>query len=326
MEAIIKIIKEQMNSFGLDPKNEESIVDKVYYRAGFLNGFAEYLKNSKITSLQEIEQLIQIFNEDLIQRLIEENIIPKNSVCISLEAITHKVKHLLHKYIAKKNVSEDLSTIKKELILIVQNLFLLNDSTKENIAKNFINSFFNGVTILIYGNSLSVIYSLIYAKKSGKTFSVYLANNSENDNSKKIAEIFKKNDIDCKLISGISIGFYLPKIDFILTGADAICENGGIINTIGTNTIAICAKNARKPFYALVSSLKYFKRYFMEQKDLESLNKKYSITGEPIVDYTPPEYITTFFTDQGIFLPITIIKDIIILIPNNYLKASYTFS
>ena len=168
MEAIIKIIKEQMNSFGLDPKNEESIVDKVYYRAGFLNGFAEYLKNSKITSLQEIEQLIQIFNEDLIQRLIEENIIPKNSVCISLEAITHKVKHLLHKYIAKKNVSEDLSTIKKELILIVQNLFLLNDSTKENIAKNFINSFFNGVTILIYGNSSSVIYSLIYAKKSGK--------------------------------------------------------------------------------------------------------------------------------------------------------------
>jgi translation initiation factor 2B subunit (eIF-2B alpha/beta/delta family) len=64
----------------------------------------------------------------------------------------------------------------------------------------------------------------------------------------------------------------------------------------------------------------------MEQKDLESLNKKYSITGEPIVDYTPPEYITTFFTDQGIFLPITIIKGIIILISNNYLKASYTFS
>lgn len=315
MEDIINIIKEQMNSFGLDPKNEESIVDKVYYRAGFLNGFAEYLKNSKITSLQEIEQLIQIFNEDLIQRLIEENIIPKNSVCISLEAITHKVKHLLHKYIAKK-VSEDLSTIKKELILIVQNLFLLNDSTKDNIAKNFINSFFNGVTILIYGNSLSVVYSLIYAKRSGKTFTVYLANNSENDNSKKIIEIFKKNDIDCKLISGISIGFYLPKIDFILTGADAICENGGIINTIGTNTIAICAKNSRKPFYVLVSSLKYFKKYFMEQKDLESLNKKYSITGEPIVDYTPPEYITTFFTDKGIFLPNTICNEIIQLFYN----------
>jgi len=315
METIIKILREQMTSFDLDPKNKESIVDKVYYRGGFLNGFAEYLKNSKITSLQEIEQLIQIFNEDLIQRLIEENIIPKNSVCISFEAITHKVKHLLHKYIAKK-VSEDLSTIQKDLILIVQNLFLLNDSAKDKIAKNFMNSFFNGVTILIYGNSISVVYSLIYAKKSGKTFTVYVASNSENDNSKKIIELFKKNDIECKLISGISIGFYLRKIDFVLTGADAVCESGGIINTIGTNTIAICAKSSRKPFYVLVSSLKYFKKYFLEQNDLESLNKKYSVTGEPIVDYTPPEYITTFFTDKGIFLPNAICDEIIQLFYN----------
>ena len=70
--------------------------------------------------------------------------------------------------------------------------------------------------------------------------------------------------------------FYLPKINFIITGATAFCESGGIINTLGTNTIAICAKNYRKPFYVLLSSLKYLKTYFMEQKDLESLNKKYS--------------------------------------------------
>ena len=57
-----------------------------------------------------------------------------------------------------------------------------------------------------------------------------------------IIEIFKKNNVNCKLIQGISIGFYLPKIDFILTGATAIVERGGIINTIGTNTIAIMRK------------------------------------------------------------------------------------
>jgi translation initiation factor eIF-2B subunit alpha len=315
METIIKILREQMISFGLDPKNEESLVDKDFYRGCFLNGFAEFLKNSKISSLQEIERLIQIFNEELIQKLIEENIIPKNSIAISLEAISQEVKHLLHKKITEKSF-EDLPIIQKELVLIVQNLFLQNDCAKDVIAKNFLNSFYNGVNILIYGNSLNVVYSLIYSKKLGKTFTVYVASQSEKDNSKKIIEIFKKNDIDCKLISGISIGFYLPKIDFILTGATAICESGGIINTIGTNTIAICAKNLRKPFYVLVSSLKYYKRYFMEQNDLESLNKKYSITGEPIVDYTPPEYITSFFTDKGIFLPNAICDEIIQLFYN----------
>ena len=315
MEAIIEKLREQMKSFSLDPKNEESIADKDFYIAGFLNGFAEFLKNSKISSLQEIEQLIQIFNEDLIQKLIEEKIIPKNSVAISLEAITQEVKHLLHKKITKK-VSEDLSIIQKELVLIVQNLFLLNYSTKNKIAKYFLNSFYNGVNILIYGNSINVVYSLIYARKLGKTFTVYIANSSENDDSKKIVQIFKKNDVDCRLISGMSVGFYLSKIDFVLTGADAICESGGIINSIGTNTIAICAKNARKPFYVLASSLKYFKRYFIGQNGLESLNKKYSLLGEPIVDYTPPELITSFFTDKGIFLPNAICDEIIQLFYN----------
>ena len=143
-----------------------------------------------------------------------------------------------------------------------------------------------------------------------------MATSSENDNSKKIIEIFKKHNIECKLISGISVGFYLAKIDFILTGADAVCESGGIISTIGTNTIAVCAKNSRKPLYVLVSSLKYLKRYFLEQKDLESLNQKYSETGEPIVDYTPPEYITSFFTDKGIFLPNAICDEMIQLFYN----------
>ena len=315
METIIEILREQMKSFGLVPSNEESIVDKEFYIAGFLNGFAEFLKNSKISSLQEIEQLIQIFNEQLIQKLIEEKIIPKNSLAISLEAISQEVKHLLNKKITEK-VSEDLDTIKKELILLVQNIFLLNDSAKSKIAKNFLNSFYNGVNILIYGKSINVIYSLIYAKKLGKTFTVYVASQSDNDHSEKIIEILKKNYVDCKLISGISIGFYLTKIDFILTGATAICESGGIINTIGTNIIAICAKNSRKPFYVLVSSLKYLKRYFIEQNDLESFNKKYSKTGEPIVDYTPPEYITSFFTDKGIFLPNSICDEIIKLFYN----------
>jgi len=315
METIIEILRGQIKSFDLDPTKEESLADKEFYIAGFLNGVAEILKNSKFTSLHEMEELIKNFDEVLISKLIEEKIIPKNSIAISLEAISQEVKHLLNRNITE-NSYKKITTIQQNLILIVQNLFLLNDSAKNIIAKKFLNSFYNGANILIYGNSITVVYSLIYAKKLGKTFTVYVASQNENDNSIKIIEILQKNNVDCKLISGISIGFYLSKIDFILTGAGAICESGGIINTIGTNTIAICAKNSKKPFYVLVSSLKYLKRYFMEQNDLESLNKKYSITGEPIIDYTPPEYITSFFTDKGIFLPNAICDDIIQLFYN----------
>ena len=49
---------------------------------------------------------------------------------------------------------------------------------------------------MIYGKSINVIYSLIYAKKLGKTFTVYVASQSDNDNSEKIIEIFKRNGVD----------------------------------------------------------------------------------------------------------------------------------
>ena len=116
---------------------------------------------------------------------------------------------------------------------------------------------------------------MIYVRKTGKTFTVYLAT-GENDDSNKISELLKKNDIDCKLVSGISIMLYLKDIDFILTGADAICENGGIINKVGTHVIAMCGNVYKKPFYVLVSSLRYLKMYVIESNHLELLNKKYS--------------------------------------------------
>ena len=88
--------------------------------------------------------------------MIEEKIIPKNSIGISLGSISKEIKHLLHKKITEKALKV-LDNIKSELILIVQNLFLLNDSAKGKIAKNFLNSFYNRVNILIYGKSINVV-------------------------------------------------------------------------------------------------------------------------------------------------------------------------
>lgn len=310
MEKIIEKIKEKIELFGLNPQNGESISDKDCYIGAFLLGFAEYLKNSKITSLQEIEQLQRTFNEDLVQKLIEEKIVPKNSVAITLEAITHKVRHLFQKSTSKK-ISEDLSIIQKELILIVQKLYILSDTAKNEIAKNFTKSINNDVKILIFGYSIEVIYSLIYARQKGKIFTVYIANSNKKDISDKMIEVLKKYEIDFHLISDISISLYLSKIDFILTGADAICENGGIINKVGTHVIAMCGNVYKKPFYVLVSSLRYLKMYVIESNHLELLNKKYSNNDEGIVDFTPPEFITLFFTDKGILTPNAICDEII---------------
>ena len=67
--------------------------------------------------------------------------------------------------------------------------------------------------------------------------------------------------IPCKLVLDSSIGFCMNQVDCVFVGAEAVLENGGIVNRIGTLTMAMCAKAYNKPFYVFVESLKFLKRF-----------------------------------------------------------------
>ncbi len=51
----------------------------------------------------------------------------------------------------------------------------------------------------------------------------------------------------------------MDKVDFVLVGSEAVVESGGLINYVGSHQMAIIAKAANKPFYALAE------RYLVEQ-------------------------------------------------------------
>lgn len=50
-------------------------------------------------------------------------------------------------------------------------------------------------------------------------------------------------------------GFVL-RVDMVLVGAEGVVESGGIINKIGTYTLAIAAKSHNTPFYVAAESYK----------------------------------------------------------------------
>jgi translation initiation factor eIF-2B subunit alpha len=47
----------------------------------------------------------------------------------------------------------------------------------------------------------------------------------------------------------------MDNVDFVLVGSEAVVESGGLINAVGSHQIAIVAKAANKPFYALAERL-----------------------------------------------------------------------
>ena len=52
----------------------------------------------------------------------------------------------------------------------------------------------------------------------------------------------------------------------VLMGAEAVVENGGIVNKLGTYQIAVCAKACNKPFYVAAESYKFARLYPLSQK------------------------------------------------------------
>ena len=63
------------------------------------------------------------------------------------------------------------------------------------------------------------------------------------------------------MIVDSAIGIVLPSVDCVMVGAEAVVENGGIINRVGTLTLAICAQSFKKPMYVFAESLKFVRTF-----------------------------------------------------------------
>jgi translation initiation factor eIF-2B subunit alpha len=139
---------------------------------------------------------------------------------------------------------------------------------------------------------------------------------NENEGERMVHDL-KQLNIDAALVLDASIGYTMESIDFVFSGAEGVMENGGIINRIGTFTAALCAKYMNKPFYVLTESFKFSRIYPLNQRDIPN-NYKFihkrdgeKTNEHPLVDFTPPLFITLIFTDLGILTPSAVSDELI---------------
>ena len=57
--------------------------------------------------------------------------------------------------------------------------------------------------------------------------------------------------IPCTVVLDAAVAYVIDKVDMVLVGSEAVVESGGLINAVGSNQLAIIAKAANKPFYAV---------------------------------------------------------------------------
>ena len=169
-----------------------------------------------------------------------------------------------------------------------------------------------------YGTSLAALY---LGQERGYDFHVYADETRPVLQGARLTAFeLSKADIDVTLICDSMANQVMKNgwVDAVLVGCDRMAANGDGANKIGTNGLAILAKEYNIPFYMFVptSSLdldtptgddieielrdgeEIYKMWYEKPMAPEGIK-----TYNPSFDVTPAEYITAIVTEKGIVRP-----------------------
>ncbi|XP_059532480.1 translation initiation factor eIF-2B subunit alpha isoform X3 [Myotis daubentonii] len=177
--------------------------------------------------------------------------------------------------------------------------------------------------ILTHAYSRVVLRVLEAAVAAKKRFSVYITESQPDLSGKKMAKALCHLNVPVTVVLDAAVGYIMEKVDLVIVGAEGVVENGGVINKIGTNQMAVCAQAQNKPFYVVAESFKFVRLFPLNQQDvpdkfkykadtLRSVQTGQDLREEhPWVDYTPPSLITLLFTDLGVLTPSAVSDELI---------------
>ncbi len=177
--------------------------------------------------------------------------------------------------------------------------------------------------ILVKGYSNLVKNVLLGAHKSGLKLVIYILETRPECEGYTMYNHLVQQGMNCFILVDSVMGFIMEEVDYVLTGAELVTENGGIINRIGTYSLALCANSLEKPFYVLAENFKFSRIFPLGQKDLSvevlkveefiPCNKKLNFFEgkgpqfiSPRCDFTPPHFISFIVSDARIFKPSSI--------------------
>lgn len=171
----------------------------------------------------------------------------------------------------------------------------------------------DGCLVLMHGSSTVVTAALSLASRT-KDIRVLVTRSS----GPNVVKQLEAENIGVTVIEDLAVGANMHKVDCVMLGAEGVVETGGIVNKLGSYTVAMVARALNKQVYVLAESFKFVREYPLGQEDLP---KEYlypasvlSSTGtlpSPRVDYTPPGLVTLLFTDLGILTPSAVSDELI---------------
>ena len=179
-----------------------------------------------------------------------------------------------------------------------------------------------GFVVLCHGHSRVVLCILRKAAASGRQFSVIVTEGRPDETGLTMARALEDLKIPVTVVLDSGVGYVMERVDMVLVGAEGVVESGGVINKLGTYTVALAAKAHAVPLYVAAESFKFARLFPLSQRDLPVERKGFALSpllppsvsvDNPSRDYTIPSLITLLFTDLGVLTPAAVSDELIML-------------
>lgn len=203
----------------------------------------------------------------------------------------------------------DFASCRKILLRRGEEFVANKQESRKKILRSSTNLIKDGMVILTHSYSRNVLAVMSEAVKQGRQFSVFVTESQPDNTGRQMAKDLQAVGIPCTVILDAAVGYIMERVNAVMLGAEGVCENGGIINKIGSCNVATLAHMKNKPVYVLVESYKFIRRIPLDNSSLPKsylhkasvLNKGSNLELEhPQVDYTHPDNLTLLYTDLGV--------------------------
>lgn len=129
------------------------------------------------------------------------------------------------------------------------------DGALSQVAESALSVFPSSGTILTLSYSSAVTKSLLLAKQRGRAFKVICLESRPNLEGRSLAAYLAEQGFDVQLTVDAAVFDSMRDADLFLVGADSLTE-GGVVNKLGTATLATVAQVIGKPGYVACDTSK----------------------------------------------------------------------
>jgi len=195
---------------------------------------------------------------------------------------------------------------KRRSLRTIDQLIKRLENAEEKIARNGNKVIPKGAKIMTHCHSGEALAVIKEAWKNKKRVSVVATVTEPLGQGIKTVMELAKMKIPVTLITDNAVGYMMKDVDVVIVGSDSLRRNG-VVNKVGTNLLALAARENKKPFYVVGNTLKLDRRkkIVIEERPTSEVYKK--IKGvkirNPAFDVTDWRLVSGVITEEGILKP-----------------------